>query len=166
MAEEEVAALVVDNGSGMCKAGFASNDALDAVFPSIVGRHEIPRNMVGMDPKDRCVNDEGQSKRGVSTVKYLIEHVGNGSVVCKAGFASNDTLPAVFPSIVGGYNMPSIIFGMDQKDSNSSDEVQIRRCNVTAVADDASWLSENLEIDPIIDTILDEGGGINLLFFC
>uniref|UniRef100_A0A094ZVP3 Actin-2 n=1 Tax=Schistosoma haematobium TaxID=6185 RepID=A0A094ZVP3_SCHHA len=38
MADEEVQALVVDNGSGMCKAGFAGDDAPRAVFPSIVGR--------------------------------------------------------------------------------------------------------------------------------
>ena len=36
--------------------------------------------------------------------------------------------------------MPGIMLGMDQKDSNSSDEEQIKRCNVTAVADDASCL--------------------------
>eukprot|EP00808_Paulinella_micropora_P014033 g67267.t1 len=36
--EEEVQALVVDNGSGMCKAGFAGDDAPRAVFLSIVGR--------------------------------------------------------------------------------------------------------------------------------
>jgi actin-related protein len=30
--EEEVAALVIDNGSGMCKAGFAGDDAPRAVF--------------------------------------------------------------------------------------------------------------------------------------
>lgn len=36
--EETVAALVVDNGSGMCKAGFSGDDAPRAVFPSIVGR--------------------------------------------------------------------------------------------------------------------------------
>ena len=35
---DEVQALVVDNGSGMCKAGFAGDDAPRAVFPSIVGR--------------------------------------------------------------------------------------------------------------------------------
>ena len=38
---EEVAALVVDNGSGMCKAGFAGDDAPRAVFPSIVGRPKM-----------------------------------------------------------------------------------------------------------------------------
>ena len=31
-------ALVVDNGSGMCKAGFGGDEAPRAVFPSIVGR--------------------------------------------------------------------------------------------------------------------------------
>ena len=41
--DEEVAALVVDNGSGMCKAGFAGDDAPRAVFPSIIGR---PRHQV------------------------------------------------------------------------------------------------------------------------
>ena len=35
---DEVAALVVDTGSGMRKAGFAGDDAPRAVFPSIVGR--------------------------------------------------------------------------------------------------------------------------------
>jgi len=41
-------ALVVDNGSGMCKAGFAGDDAPRAVFPSIVGRPKHKGVMVGM----------------------------------------------------------------------------------------------------------------------
>ena len=65
MAEEEVAALVVDNVSGMCKADFAGDDAPRAVFPSIVGRPKMPGIMVGMDQKDRYVSDESKYKRGV-----------------------------------------------------------------------------------------------------
>lgn len=46
MCDEEIAALVIDNGSGMCKAGFAGDDAPRAVFPSIVGR---PRHQVSFN---------------------------------------------------------------------------------------------------------------------
>jgi len=49
----EMQALVVDNGSGMCKAGFAGDDAPRAVFPSIVGRPKHKGVMVGMGQKGR-----------------------------------------------------------------------------------------------------------------
>lgn len=52
--DEEIAALVVDNGSGMCKAGFAGDDAPRAVFPSIVGR---PRHQVTLYRNFNCRQD-------------------------------------------------------------------------------------------------------------
>ena len=106
---------------------------LGRTFPcpyAVVGSPKMPGIMVGMDQVDSCVDEEAH----VLAMKYPIEHADSGMYKAEA-------LDAVLPSIVGGYNMPGITVGMDQKDRNY----------------DTSWLSEDLMTDPIIDTIWDEG---------
>ena len=74
MAEEKGTPVVIDNGSGMCKAGLSGDDAPRLSFPSIVGRPKYDNIMVGMNNKEAYVGEEAQAKKGVLKLTYPIEH--------------------------------------------------------------------------------------------
>lgn len=70
MAEEQKS-LVVDNGSGMVKAGFAGEEHPCSVFPSIIGRPKVK----ALDGKiETFIGDEAIQKRGICTLSYPIAH--------------------------------------------------------------------------------------------
>ena len=56
--EEQI--VVIDNGSGMMKAGLAGEEAPSVVFPSIVGRPKHGASMQGVTVKKEYIGDEAQ----------------------------------------------------------------------------------------------------------
>ncbi|KAH6893699.1 actin 1 [Coprinopsis sp. MPI-PUGE-AT-0042] len=72
--DEEIPALVIENGSGFCKAG--CDDAPRVVFPwqrpSLTPRHV--GNIAGTTNEDRYVGYEARYRRGILTLRYPIEH--------------------------------------------------------------------------------------------
>jgi len=66
--------IVIDVGSGNCKAGFAGEDVPTVQFPSIIGRPKTANIMQGTDEKDCYIGEEAQAKRGILKVSYPLEH--------------------------------------------------------------------------------------------
>jgi len=71
---EDLTPCVVDNGSGMVKAGLAGEDAPSNIFGSIVGRPKHKGIMIGTEEKECYIGDEAQAKRGILLLSYPIAH--------------------------------------------------------------------------------------------
>ncbi|XP_071166900.1 actin CyI, cytoplasmic-like [Mytilus edulis] len=74
--DDDIVAVIIDNGSGMIKAGFAGDDAPSAVISAITGRPRHQTEMVkqGYQEQECFVGDEAQNKRGILKMTYPIEH--------------------------------------------------------------------------------------------
>eukprot|EP00922_Rhytidocystis_sp_ex-Travisia-forbesii_P039601 GHVS01058883.1.p1 GENE.GHVS01058883.1~~GHVS01058883.1.p1 ORF type:complete len:382 (+),score=29.78 GHVS01058883.1:61-1206(+) len=66
--------VVVDNGSGMMKVGFAGTDKPKCIFPSFVGRLKHRRVMAGAVEGELFVGSKAEELRGLLSLKYPMTH--------------------------------------------------------------------------------------------
>lgn len=74
MVEPGTKAVIIDNGSGVVKAGMAGEDKPRAVFSCVVGKPKNSSVIPGTEKKDLYLGDEAQKLRGVLEISYPIEH--------------------------------------------------------------------------------------------
>jgi len=67
--------VVIDNGTGIMKAGFAGDESVKAVFPSYVGRTKHMRVMATDKVEGNTfVGQRAEELRGILTLKYPMSH--------------------------------------------------------------------------------------------
>ncbi|KAL8738015.1 MAG: hypothetical protein Q9181_001154 [Wetmoreana brouardii] len=68
------APIVLDNGSGTIRAGYAGEDLPKCYFPSFVGRPKHVRVLAGALEGDVFIGQRAQELRGLLKIKYPLEH--------------------------------------------------------------------------------------------
>lgn len=66
--------IVIDNGSGTIRAGFAGEDVPQTNFPSIVGRAKHSRVLAGAVEGDVFIGSKAQELRGLLRLRWPLEH--------------------------------------------------------------------------------------------
>lgn len=66
--------VVIDNGSGVIKAGFAGDQVPKCCFPNYVGRPKHVRVMAGALEGEEFVGPKAEEHRGLLSIKYPMEH--------------------------------------------------------------------------------------------
>ena len=72
--EETKTHIIIDNGTGYCKAGLSGEEGPRAVFPACVGYPKYGTGMIVGDKKEYYVGADAEAKRGILKLNYPIEH--------------------------------------------------------------------------------------------
>jgi centractin len=66
--------IVLDNGSGILKAGYAGSDLPDVVFQNFVGKPKHERVMAGVVDEDLFVGRKAEELRGILRLSHPMSH--------------------------------------------------------------------------------------------
>lgn len=66
--------VVIDNGSGMIKAGFAGDQVPKSYFSNYIGRPKHVRVMAGALEGETFIGSKAQEHRGLLSIRYPMEH--------------------------------------------------------------------------------------------
>lgn len=66
--------IVIDNGSGVIKAGFAGDQVPKCIFANMIGKPKHLRVMAGALQLDNFIGKKAEEHRGLLTIKYPMEH--------------------------------------------------------------------------------------------
>ncbi|XP_054857754.1 uncharacterized protein LOC129344869 [Eublepharis macularius] len=67
-------AVIIDNGSGLCKAGISGEQEPRAIVATVIGYPKSKSIMFGPVQREYFVGKEAQAKRGILSFKYPVEH--------------------------------------------------------------------------------------------
>lgn len=73
MVDEEVTAIVIDNGSSRMRVGFAGDEVPRLTVPNLIGKPKLNTVRMGIEQKDYYCCDEALSKKGMLNITHPIE---------------------------------------------------------------------------------------------
>lgn len=76
--------VVIDNGSGVIKAGLAGSREPQFVYPNIIGRAK-GRGCAAEGAGELCVGDQAQARRSSLSIRYRLLLAGRTRVEGKEG---------------------------------------------------------------------------------
>ncbi|KAA8594399.1 hypothetical protein FQN60_005233 [Etheostoma spectabile] len=164
--------VVIDNGSGVIKAGFAGDQIPKYCFPNYVGRPKHVRVMAGALEGDLFIGPKAEEHRGLLSVRYPMEHgiVKDWNDMERIWHKNREKAAEVFFETFNGFAIPHSIMRVDiaGRDVSRYLRLLLRKegYNFNTSAE-ACYLSLNPQKDETLETekaqyVLPDGSTLNI----
>ena len=166
-----IPAVVIDNGTGYTKMGYAGNCEPSFIIPSLIGTKDptkVKGNWKGVEDLDFWIGDEATARSGEYTVNYPIRH----------GIVENwDNMERYWQRCIFKYlrcDPEEHLFMLTEPPMNTPEnreltaEIMFETFNVkgmyiavqAVLALAASWISKQVTKNSLTGTVVDAGDGV------